>query len=632
MDSLIGTTLDDKYLLKGVAYETDYFTVFQATDVKSEENVGVRLLKPAYQKNAAVSRRFRSNWQRLSTFESPYIVNALDVKNSKSGSYVVTEPLSGTTLRRFLERQKKTLPYHQALNFAEQVCQGLADAHAHGVVHYSLNPRHLVISKEGTLKIQDFGIDRLAYESAGYPGERAIDVVNYCSPEQAKGQTSDHRADIYSVGVLLYEMLTGRLPYGATSVTDAVTAQINQNPPPISEYNKQVPQGIVDIALIAMQKEPLERYNNIDDMLQDLQRLKTQPSHRFLTDEQAAEIQAAYPPVSAELLVPQSGVHHLKNRLQTGWLKFSRDPDAAGEARPLSSYFMPVLVGLTIAVMFACFFLSYTLFKNSGNPMFSEYKDIDLPDFTGMLYEEVEEMLTKDPYKYLRLQEPSYEDDPQVPPGQIMSQNPTSSNKNPKKVKANQRVYVIVARGIEDIKIPDMIGLPRKEAQQQVLDLGLRPYLRRVDDTNAAPGTIIESDPAPGKTVRNLPDTVVTLLYASERHDFDTRVPAVTNMSLKDAQQRLATEGLQTGTITYMSSSAPAGTVLRQNPSSGTKIAVGGTVDLMVSSGTPQETEPPSSEVDDLPDPGEIRPPDVTPPKEEPTEPDEPPDEPAGPD
>ncbi|MDL2253205.1 Stk1 family PASTA domain-containing Ser/Thr kinase [Ruminococcaceae bacterium OttesenSCG-928-I18] len=589
---MIGKKLDGRYQLEKLVGEGGMADVYRATDLAQDRTVGVKILKEEFRHNEELVRRFKNESRAISVLNQENIVKVYDVNVTEKMQYIVMEYIEGITLKEYIEQRGEPLTYKETIHFVMQILQALQHAHDKGVVHRDVKPQNIMLMESGTLKVMDFGIARLARSESHTVTDQAIGSVHYISPEQAKGDTTDPRSDIYSVGIMMYEMLSGKLPFESDNAMSVAIAQISDDPVPLLEANPSVPPGLAEITMKAMVKEPRQRYQNALEMMRDIEQFKRDPSIKFEYDYLNTSSPTRYiDKVVNEQKRTSSGKGGRKSSGKGG----RRSKAGNGKKKKKRGWLVPITLAVTLAVCGACALVSFNLFANSGNPLFTEYEEIELPNFVGMQYEDVQKLLRQEPYNHLRLEKPNEESNPGVPAGQVISQNPTSSNENPKMVKANQRIYLTVSKGIQDITIPDVSGMSRSEAIKTILDLGLRPYAKAVVDDTVPTGYTIGTDPPVGSVVQNLPDTVITIYVSSARRNYDRVVPSVVGMSTEAAARVLQDSDLQLGPVTEEHNEAAAGTVIGQSPSPNQTQSIGSIVYVTVSLGPEAPAEDPAA-------------------------------------
>ena len=287
MDKYIGKKLDGRYEIRELIGVGGMANVYKAYDVLENRVVAVKILREEYMNNDEFMRRFRNESRAISLLDHPNIVKVYDVIFSNRIQSIVMEYIDGITLKDYIE-QEHVLRWKEALHFTVQILRALQHAHDKGIVHRDIKPQNIMLLSDGTIKITDFGIARFSRSENQTMTDKAIGSVHYISPEQAKGDTTDAKADIYSVGVMMYEMLSGKLPFESDSPVSVAIKQIADTATPLRELNPAVPEALAAITERAMAKEPRERYPSAQAMLADIDEFKRNPSvkfeYQYLTD------------------------------------------------------------------------------------------------------------------------------------------------------------------------------------------------------------------------------------------------------------------------------------------------------------------------------------------------------------
>ena len=252
MDKYIGKRLDGRYLVDELVGIGGMANVYKATDVSNGRIVAVKILRDEYVQNGELLRRFKNESKAVALLSHPNIVRVYDVNFSDRVNYIVMEYIDGITLKEYIEH-KGVRDWKEAVYFTIQILRALQHAHDNGIVHRDIKPQNIMLLKDGSIKVTDFGIARFARSGMHTMTDKAIGSVHYISPEQAKGDVTDNRADLYSVGVMLYEMLTGRLPFEAESAVAVAIKHIEEVPKPPREWNPDIPAGLESIVMRAMQ-------------------------------------------------------------------------------------------------------------------------------------------------------------------------------------------------------------------------------------------------------------------------------------------------------------------------------------------------------------------------------------------
>ena len=292
MDNFIGKKIEGRYLISELVGVGGMANVYKATDVADGKQVAVKILREEFYENEEFLRRFKNESKAIAMLSHPNIIKVYDVCFTRSIRCIVMEYVDGITLKEYMEEQKP-LGWKETLHFVLQILNALAHAHSRGIVHRDIKPQNVMLLPDASIKITDFGIARFARSESRTITDRAIGSVHYISPEQARGEHTDQRADIYSVGVMLYEMLTGQLPFDADSPVSVALKQIEVKAKSPRSLNPQVPEGLEQITMRAMEKDPEDRYQSAEEMLRDIERFKQDPSvkfeYQYLTDEDAQQ-------------------------------------------------------------------------------------------------------------------------------------------------------------------------------------------------------------------------------------------------------------------------------------------------------------------------------------------------------
>ena len=296
MDQMIGRMLDNRYELLELIGSGGMAMVYKAKCHRLNRLVAVKVLKSDFASDADFRRRFYDESQAIAMLSHPNIVSVYDVSRS-SPEYIVMELIDGITLKQYMERRGR-LNWRESLHFITQIMKGLSHAHSRGIVHRDIKPQNIMLLEDGTIKVTDFGIARFSQAETQTMTDKAIGSVHYIAPEQARGGYINDKADIYSVGVMLYEMLTGQLPFVADNAVSVAIMQMQAEPTPPSRINPSIPKGLEEITMHAMEKNPAQRFPSAADMLEDVERFRRNPEIVFRYGEQ---VDRAYAGTSADI-------------------------------------------------------------------------------------------------------------------------------------------------------------------------------------------------------------------------------------------------------------------------------------------------------------------------------------------
>ncbi len=291
MENYIGKRLTGRYELVKLIGSGGMANVYEAKDLLENKTVAVKLLKEEYLTNEEFVRRFRNESKVIAVLDHPNVVKVYDVNFTGAEQYIVMEFIDGITLRQYISHQGR-LRWKDSVHFVTQILMALEHAHEHGVIHRDIKSQNIMLLRDGTIKVMDFGIARFARENIRSMDDRAIGSVHYISPEQACGEESDEKSDLYSVGVILYEMLTGRVPFDGDTPEQVAMKHIHNRPVPIHDLAPDVPTGLCEIAEKAMQKDKNLRYRSAGEMLEAIERFKMNPNivfeYKYMAEEPAS--------------------------------------------------------------------------------------------------------------------------------------------------------------------------------------------------------------------------------------------------------------------------------------------------------------------------------------------------------
>lgn len=566
MDNLIGKVLDEIYRLDALIGVGGMANVYRAYDLKKDRTVAVKVLREEFFDNAEVVRRFKNESKAISVLNHPNIVKVYDVFIGENMQYIVMEYLKGITLKEYMNQRDSALTWRETIHFTAQILSALEHAHANGVVHRDIKPQNIMLLADGSVKMMDFGIARISRSESQTITDKAIGSVHYISPEQAKGAQTDAKADIYSVGIMMYEMLTKTLPFEAESVVSVAMKQITDTAKPLREINPSIPEALADIVERAMAKSPAARYPTAADMLADIEEFKKNPSVRF-----------EYKKLIENAATTENNMTEQTKKVQANKTSTASKKKKKSKRKKSFSIVIPVMLGMAIAFALGSAFLCYNIFATSSNMLFSEKSDVQLENFIGMTQESVNSKKEYTSNFKIQWQE---EYNPNYEAGIIYEQSPRA----PKTVKQGQTVILKVSKGTEMLAIPDVTTMTRDSAQQKLREEGFTVTIRPDRTSTAAVNTVIKTEPAANE---QLPQGgTVTLYVAQAAIETECEVPDIRNLSSGDVLSALANVRLTSGQVTQeYSDSVPAGLVISQSVEPGTKVRIHSRINYVVSLG-----------------------------------------------
>jgi len=595
MDQYIGKMLDNRYEILERIGTGGMAVVYKAKCHRLNRLVAIKILKSDLAQDEDFRRRFNAESQAVAQLSHPNIVSVYDVSKGGDVEYIVMELIDGITLKQYMEKRGQ-LNWRESLHFITQIMRGLSHAHSRGIVHRDIKPQNIMVLRDGSVKVADFGIACLE-NSAQTLTQEALGSVHYISPEQAKGDRTDARSDIYSAGVVLYEMLTNRLPFEGDSAVSVAIQHLSSIPLAPREINSEIPEPLELICMKAMAPDLERRYSSADAMINDLEAFRKNPGvdldismeelHPEVPDEPTRLIHTAPRGTSTS-----GGYHSLRepapDRGRESDREYSRnyrnfDKEQEYDRRPEPSKgqknkrIAAISVG-TVIILAVLFFLARSVLASLGGG-----DTYTVPNVCGHTVEEAQAMDgVKDIFEINQVgTEPSDE----YAAGLIMKQDPAADTTK----KSDLVINVTVSSGADEGVIPD--GLDNQDAQtvEKVLlkdltekyDLNVQRQEEYNEDITA--GYVISTDPAAGEKVKK-GDTVTLVVSKGPEIPQVTVLPFV-GLPIDKVQAQLTNAGLVGGQVTEQESDEPEGTVLEQSLKSGTQVPKGTTIDFVVSSG-----------------------------------------------
>ena len=581
MDNLIGKRLDGRYSIESLVGVGGMANVYRGTDLKTGNQIAVKVLKDEFLDNEELVRRFKNESKAISILNHPNIVKVYDVSVTDKLQYIVMEYVDGITLKEYLKQRGGALTWKETVHFATQILSALQHAHSKGIIHRDVKPQNIMLLADGSIKMMDFGIARFSRAQSQTVSDKAIGSVHYISPEQAKGERTDARTDIYSVGVMLYEMLSGRLPFDGDGAVSIAIMQISEKPKPLAEIAPNTPAGLRQITEKAMEKDPDKRYQSAQEMLEAIENFKRNPSIQFEYEYRNAEDN---PERNINRVVNNSkpaakaaGIR-TEDARRVGTSNPGRSKSGKKKKKKASKGFslLPIFFGMAVAFVIGAAILIYLIFTNSSNLLFSNRADVQVISFVGMTKDE---FLASDYNSLLRAEFP--EEYSSEPAGTIIRQTPKAG----RTVKEKQRIVLTVSLGTQYITIPETKNMVAEDAEQTLKDMGLRVTKKPMVDNSVANGAVIYSQPAAGETVEG--DSTVILYVSRSAISNESLVPSLTGKTIDEARSEVKGLNLSIRTV-EQASDQPVGTVLNQSPNAGSMVRKSSVITLYVSSGVPE--------------------------------------------
>ena len=581
MDKYIGKRLDGRYEIHELLGVGGMAYVYKAYDNIEKRWVAIKILKEELAGNSDFLRRFRNESKAIAVLSHPNIVKVYDVSFGDRIQYIVMEYIDGITLKQYIEQQGE-IKWREALYFTVQILRALQHAHEKGIIHRDIKPQNIMLLEDGTIKVTDFGIARFSQAETQTMTDKAIGSVHYIAPEQARGGYINDKADIYSVGVMLYEMLTGQLPFVADNAVSVAIMQMQAEPTPPSRINPSIPKGLEEITMHAMEKNPAQRFPSVADMLEDVERFRRNPEIVFHYDEQ---VDRAYAGTSADIYgnVQQNAAPQKYNDNYEYEEEYVRSQNSNRASK--------IILGIVAAVVFVAgivgvIYLVKGKGANSGSgflsflPGFSTSSttsdEIVLPNFVGMIYDTD----IKDNPDYADFTfEITYGNVPSKQPGEVLRQTPAAGIN----VKKGKTVSLTVNGEAEQVVVEDVKGYKQQDAYDALKALNLSPKIQAVADDDTAVGYVVKTDPAAGSTVST--GTTVTIYVSSGPSTESAVIPNIVGYQYSTAKEELEAAGFVVTAEYDDESDKDENTVLSVSPNEGEKAKKGSVVTVTVSSG-----------------------------------------------
>ncbi len=554
-DYLVGKVIKGRYEVLEVIGTGGMATVYKARDRALSRFVAIKALKDSLKFDSEIVKRFNGESKAAARLSHPNIVQVYDVGEGEELDYIVMECVEGITLKEYITKNGK-LSWEIACDFAAQIGRALECAHANHIIHRDIKPHNVMITRDGTLKVTDFGIAQASTSETMIAGSSGIGSVHYISPEQARGRFTDERSDIYSLGVVLYEMLTGEVPFDGANPVSIALMKLEQEPVDCRTINPSIHSSAAEIAMKAISKEKHARYQSASEMVRDLEGVIGGAGHEHSEDDE----------------------RYTTRRIP-------------GVKKPPKKKNPHVMQLGAIAIAAACVIGFATFLLMSGGT-----KEYMVPELLGLTIEEAEEKLAEDKEADLTIdQDITMEASEEVEEGQIISQKPGANQY----VKKGRKIKVVVSSGNEEaeIPVPDVENLPYEDAVKKLEKAGLK--VKRIEEFSETIQFEYVIKQTPKSETKVMEGYTVSLHVSADienpnkPEDEQIVVPKVTGIEEEKAIQMITESGLKVTSIERQPSEKAEGTVIQQNPSAKTGVEKGSGISIVVSSG-PQATPSPT--------------------------------------
>ena len=524
--------------------------VYKSKDHILNRYVAVKILRDEFTTDQEFIKRFSIEAQSAASITHPNIVSIYDVGQEGSLYYIVMELIKGKTLKDIIIEEGGPLPWKWSTNIAIQIASALETAHKNNIVHRDIKPHNIIITEDGIAKVTDFGIAKAVSNSTITAFGSTIGSVHYFSPEHARGGFTDAKSDLYSLGVVMYEMLTGKVPFDADTPVSVALKHMQEEPTPPIEINPKIPTSINDIILKAMRKDTSLRYQNATEMLNDLNRALKEPSGDFVDNKEAKVA------TEATRVIPTLHNEEIKTENKT-----NKNKSFIEEHRKL-------VLSLIVIVLFLL-----SLGITMGISKINKVKDVELPNLVGITREEAEAKISE---SKLTLGEVTEEYNSEYEKGKVISQEPPY--KANYTVKEKSEIKLVVSLGVEETTVPKVVGEKQEDAIKLLEDAKLKYEIEEEESKKIQAGYVIKQD-IEAETTVNAGDTVkITVSKGIKMVD----VPSVIDSKEADAKKKLEDLGLKVVTTTKEDTSKADGVVIEQSIDIGEQVEEGTTIRLTI--------------------------------------------------
>jgi serine/threonine-protein kinase len=583
-ENLVGVTLGNRYEILEKIGSGGMATVYKAKDNLLNRFVAIKVLRDALEGEEQVVTNFIKEAQSSASLVHNNIVSVYDVGEEGGLNYMVMEHVDGITLKAYI-KEKGMLPWQEACDFAIQIGQGINEAHTQNIIHRDIKPQNILMTKDKILKVTDFGIAKAVASETTVVGGTALGSVHYISPEQARGGFTDARSDIYSLGIVLYEMLTGKVPFDGDTAVSVALMHLEKDPVNVKCINMEIPTDLAYVTMKAISKEQHSRYQNVQEMLSDL--------HAVLADEplpsreNLADIEDDFADIGGDtrkITIPEEKIEEVEENRGRNTRKKEKQKKTAAQKR--ADRMASVLAISTVIVL--------VLIAVGTLLIFNSRKEAVVPDFANMTIEEATAAAEKS--GILIADEIEYSLSDVVDENKVISQDPAAKTL----VDKGSSVKLIVSIGSSggNIAVPDVTGKAYDLAISEIMGAGLNYTVVEETSNLVESGKVIRQTPIAGTRLNS--NDIVTLHISKGNASTDTTtttqtekvsIPSLIGLSKEQAEATLTANGLVLGVTTRKASSSPEGTVISQSPSLGKMAAKGSTVSIVLSSGNESSTQ-----------------------------------------
>ena len=575
MDKYIGKMLDGRYEIIELIGSGGMANVYKAKCHRLNRMVAVKILKSDMAENEEIRRRFRDESRAVAQLSHANIVSVYDVSSSGDTEYIVMELIDGITLKQYMERRGQ-MDWRESLHFIIQIMRALEHAHSRGIIHRDIKPQNIMVLRDGSVKVADFGIACLQ-NNAQTLTQDALGSVHYISPEQARGEHIDARSDIYSAGVVLYEMLTGRLPFEGDTAVSVAIQHLSSVPLAPSEIREDVPKGLELICMKAMCADINKRYASATAMLEDLESFRKNPDidMEYIREElKEKENTEATRYISKKEL--SEAVRNKKEKEKDELAAEKQEKTGIAGTKDEKKR-MAIIIGAFAGALLLIFLIFTLIFNGFGGG--GDSSGHKVPDIRGMTVEEAEKL--EGIKGIFTIEVVGTKENSKYKDGEIISQDPSEGTLR----KNNLTIQVYVCAKVEKSYMPTVLNISESEAKSILnnMSLGLNIQVQDKPSDTVAKGLVVATSPAAGAEIRQ--GNTVIIYISSGREIKPVTVPNFVGMTEEKANLEAQKLGLVVGASSSEYSDKPAGTVIRQSISATTEAKTGDNIYFTISLG-----------------------------------------------
>lgn len=557
---MIGSVLGNRYEIISQLGGGGMALVYKARDTLLNRPVTVKVLRPEFTSDEEFVSRFRKEAQAVAKLSHPNIVSVYDVGQERDTHFIVMEYIEGRNLKQIIKENGK-LPVSQAEDIASQICAGLQDAHEHGIVHRDIKPHNILVTDNGRVKVTDFGIAQMMSSVTVTDSGTIVGSVHYFSPEQAKGGVTGAKSDIYSVGVVLYEMVTGKVPFEGETPIAVALKHIQDAPLPPGKLNPQVSPELERVILRAMEKDVTMRYMSAGDMARDLRRLISgggPDDTRIMDADEFATRVLNGPIIITKDKAGQDETEYRKRKKK--------------KMRPLAKVLIAaILLGLLAGAFY-------------GLNSYINVPDVRVPDVKLKPLEDAKSILKTNHLDF----DTQLRNDPTVPAGNVISQDPFAGST----VKRDTKIILTVSQGPKYVQVPNVVKKEKEAAEIDITNAGFKVSDESEDYSDEVPaGSVVSQTPDAGSDA--VEGSTVKLVISKGAQPKPATVPNLVGLTQDAAKTALQNAGLNLNpqVVTQQSTDYPQGVVISQDPAANAQVKQGDTVSIVTSAGPGPEAK-----------------------------------------